>query len=129
MRPRERDDAWAELARTASIVRARPWQRTQEAWAREETSRRERTRRCCRASGATVAIAALAALVLTSGSSAAAGSSADSTLFSLTNQDRVSNGVRSLVSNGTLTTVGEGGTYGGCGFTVRGRAVDMIQRN
>jgi uncharacterized protein YkwD len=54
---------------------------------------------------------------------------ADSALFSYTNQDRASNGVRSLSWNGTLGNIGEGGRYGGCGFTVYGRAVDMINRN
>jgi uncharacterized protein YkwD len=54
---------------------------------------------------------------------------ADSALFSYTNQDRASNGVRSLSWNGTLSNIGEGGRYGGCpGLTVYGRAVDMINR-
>jgi uncharacterized protein YkwD len=56
--------------------------------------------------------------------------SADAALFSYTNQDRASNGVRSLGYNGTLSTIGEGGRYGGCpGLTVYGRSVDMINRN
>jgi len=55
--------------------------------------------------------------------------SADSYLFSLTNQDRSSNGVRSMSYNGTLQAIGEGARYNGCGFPVNGRSVDMIQRN
>ena len=55
--------------------------------------------------------------------------SADGALFSLTNQDRASNGVRSLGGNGTLGGIGEGSRYNGCGFPVNGRSVDMIQRN
>jgi uncharacterized protein YkwD len=55
---------------------------------------------------------------------------ADAALFSYTNQDRASNGVRSLSWNGTLSNIGEGGRYGGCpGLTVYGRSVDMINRN
>ncbi len=53
----------------------------------------------------------------------------NSTLFSLTNSDRASNGVPSLTYNGTLAAIGEGARYGGCGFTVYGRSVDMIQRD
>lgn len=53
----------------------------------------------------------------------------DSALFSYTNQDRASNGVRALSWNGTLSTIGEGGRYNGCPMTVYGRAVDMINRN
>lgn len=55
---------------------------------------------------------------------------ADAALFSYTNQDRASNGVRSLSWNGTLSNIGEGGRYGGCpGLTVYGRSVDMINRD
>jgi uncharacterized protein YkwD len=54
---------------------------------------------------------------------------ADGALFSLTNQDRASNGIRSLGGNGTLGGIGEGSRYNGCGFPVNGRSVDMIQRN
>src|SRR5205807_7985774 len=53
----------------------------------------------------------------------------DSTLFSLTNQDHSSNGVRSMSYNGTLANIGEGATYRCSGITVNGRSVDMIQRN
>ena len=81
----------------------------------------------------TAALGGLAAAGLTAAGGATpvhADGSADAALFSLTNQDRVSNGVRSVISNGTLSTIGEGGRYGGCpGLVVWGRSVDMIQRN
>lgn len=53
----------------------------------------------------------------------------DSDLFALTNQDRASNGVPSLQYNGTLQSIAENGVYSGCGFSVNGRAEDMIERN
>lgn len=74
-----------------------------------------------------ISIAALHAA--TNATPVKADGTADGALFSLTNQDRASNGVRSLNGNGTLGNIGEGGRYGGCGFTVYGRSVDMIQRN
>jgi uncharacterized protein YkwD len=72
-------------------------------------------------------IAALHAV--TTATAVRADGSADAALFSLTNQDRTSNGVRSLNGNGTLGGIGEGSRYTGCGFAVSGRSVDMIQRN
>ena len=54
---------------------------------------------------------------------------ADAALFALTNQDRASNGLRSLVSNPTLHGVGTDHPYTACGFAVAGRSADMIQRN
>src|SRR5205807_1199298 len=60
---------------------------------------------------------------------ASADSSADASLFALTNSDRSSNGVHALRYNYTLQQVGEGGYYSGCGFAVHGRSVDMIIRN
>ena len=53
----------------------------------------------------------------------------DSQLFSLTNQDRTSNGVRSLSFSGTLQNIGEGAPYNCRGVQVYGRSVDMIRRN
>lgn len=77
----------------------------------------------------------IAVTVLLEGASApqavvSADASADADLFSLTNQDRVSNGVPALSDNSTLGAIGEGARYTGCpGLTVYGRSVDMIQRN
>jgi uncharacterized protein YkwD len=114
---------WDELDRTASAVRAgldrplcepRSWRRI--------------------ASMATylvvlsgVTIAALHAAATATPVRADGGADAD--LFSLTNQDRASNGVRSLSFSGTLQTIGEGGRYNGCAVPINGRSVDMIQRN
>jgi hypothetical protein len=53
----------------------------------------------------------------------------DSQLFSLTNGDRASNGVHSLVFSGTLENIGEGASYNCNGIHVNGRSDDMIQRN
>ena len=65
----------------------------------------------------------------TSPSRATADGSADTDLFALTNQDRASNGVAALQYHTTLAGIGESRPYSGCGFTVDGRAYDMIQRS
>jgi uncharacterized protein YkwD len=114
---------WEELARTAALVRAgdvpptapsRPWRRT------------------AITAAYMTALAGLTVAALHSAADAPpvrASGSLDSALFSLTNQDRASNGVRSLNGNGTLGAIAEGARYNGCGFPVNGRAVDLIQRN
>jgi uncharacterized protein YkwD len=53
----------------------------------------------------------------------------DQVLFTLINQDRASAGLPALRWNSQLSSIGESAPYGGCGFTVQGRAEDMIQRN
>jgi uncharacterized protein YkwD len=53
----------------------------------------------------------------------------DQVLFTLINQDRAGAGLPALRWNAQLSAIGEGAPYGGCGFTVYGRARDMIQRN
>jgi len=53
----------------------------------------------------------------------------DQVLFNLINQDRAQNGLPALRWNTTLSSIGESQPYGGCGFTVNGRAEDMLQRN
>src|SRR5258708_8310642 len=58
-----------------------------------------------------------------------AAATADQALFSLTNQDRSSNGLHALLWHSTLSAIGESKPYGGCGFNVNGRSYDMIQRN
>jgi uncharacterized protein YkwD len=114
---------WEELIRTAALVRAEGQTTTvaSRSWRRV-------------ASGAAYAVVfaglTIAALhAFTTATVARADGSADAALFSLTNQDRTSNGVRSLNGNGTLGGIGEGSRYTGCGFAVSGRSVDMIQRN
>ena len=65
------------------------------------------------------------------GQPAAADAGSDSDLFSLTNQDRASNGVAALEENGTLAAIGEAAPYSGCAGagTIDGRAQDMINRD
>jgi uncharacterized protein YkwD len=58
-----------------------------------------------------------------------ADSTANGALFSLTNQDRASNGVRAMSGYGTLSNIAEGAGYNCSGINVHGRAVDMIERN
>jgi uncharacterized protein YkwD len=50
-------------------------------------------------------------------------------LFSLTNQDRASNGIPSLSENGVLDGIAGGTPYQVCGLTIKGRSQDMINRN
>lgn len=114
---------WEELTRTATLVRAgdAPPMASPRAWRRAAIT--------------ATYMAALTGMTIAALHSAAdatpvrASGSLDSALFSLTNQDRASNGVRSLNGNGTLGAIAEGARYNGCGFAVYGRAVDMIQRN
>ena len=54
----------------------------------------------------------------------------DGELFSLTNQDRTSNGEGALGYNGTLSAIGESSPYYGCSVSpIYGRAADMLTRN
>ncbi len=116
---------WAALSRTAAAVRA------------ESSSERDLPAPWWRRHSGAIAAAGVLATALTlaviqiGGATlgAQADSGLDSQLFSLTNQDRASNGVRALSYNGTLQNVGEGGAYNCSGITVHGRSVDMIQRN
>ena len=69
--------------------------------------------------------------LLFSPQSVVADGSADSDLFTLTNQDRASNGVGSLAGSGLLGSIGENRPYSGCSGagTIYGRSEDMINRN
>jgi uncharacterized protein YkwD len=122
----QRTDTWAALVRTAATVRA-------DQFSGEVMAPAPRWRGHLRgiavSAAMTAALAVLAARFIATPAPAAADGGADSSLFSMTNQDRASNGVGSVVFNGTLSTIGEGGRYNGCGFAVYGRSVDMIQRN
>jgi uncharacterized protein YkwD len=114
---------WEEMARTAALVRAGDvtLAATPRSWRRAATT----AAYVVALAGMTIAAVHAAA----DATPARASGSADGALFSLTNQDRASNGVRSLNGNGTLGAIAEGARYNGCGFAVYGRAVDMIQRN
>ena len=92
--------------------------------------RRRRAIRPLAMTGGLAVACGLAALHLagTTGTAIANGGH-DSQLFSLTNQDRTSNGVHSLSFSGTLQNIGEGAPYNCNGIQVHGRSVDMIRRN
>jgi len=58
-----------------------------------------------------------------------ANSTVDGALFNLLNQDRAAAGLAPLQWSSALGGIAEAASYGGCGFTVFGRAQDMLQRN
>ena len=118
--------AWDEFLRTAEAVRA---ERARSIEPRQGP-RLGRALRPMLMSAGVLAACGLAALHLAGTTSVAdANSSANSSLFSLTNSDRTSNGVHSLTFNGTLEAIGENARYNCGGITVDGRSYDMIHRN
>ena len=58
-----------------------------------------------------------------------ADSTFDSALFALLNQDRAAHGLLPLQSSSTLGALAEASGYSGCGYSVSGRAEDMVRRN
>ena len=127
-RDHNESSTWQELCRTAKTVRTGAPLQTDDA---STPLPRTTWLRRSGLGGALVIAATLSALHV-GGSAprdAAADGSADSALFSLTNQDRASNGVPSVTSNAALQGVGEGTPYAICGGTANGRALDMIQLN
>ena len=89
-----------------------------------------RTPRYARRGGVLLA-AALASLAMAWASPAAAeaNSTVDGDLFNLINQDRANAGVAPLRWSSTLGGIAESAPYGGCGYTISGRAQDLLQRN
>jgi len=79
--------------------------------------------------GLAAAVAVLAGTGGIAGTVAHADTSFDSALLSLINQDRASHGLPGLQSSGPLGALAESTSYGGCGYTIAGRAEDMIKRN
>ena len=126
MSDREHTDAWAALVRTAGAVRVAS---VTEVETGDEPRWRLWFRPLVVSAIAAAAVAICFTALVRSAAPVAADGGADSTLFSLTNQDRSSNGVRSLSFNGTLQSIGEGASYRCGGITVYGRSVDMIQRH
>jgi uncharacterized protein YkwD len=118
--------AWDKLQQTAQAVRA-------DAVVSVETrpGRRllETVRPFLMTAGVLAACGLAVAHLVGTTNIASANSGADSTLFSLTNSDRTSNGVHSLVQSGTLESIGENARYDCNGIEVNGRSDDMIQRN
>jgi uncharacterized protein YkwD len=127
MERRPLPSAWVELVRTASAVRMTP---APETAAPAERRRLRRAIRPIAMSAAILTAAALAVLHLAASAGAvSANGSEDSQMFSMTNSDRASNGVHSLVFSSTLENIGEGASYNCNGIEVHGRSDDMIQRN
>ena len=115
--------SWEELQRTAALVRP-------------ESAVADHRRAAARPPLRRWALIAVAlgagvfgALGRNAPQAALADATADQDLFSLTNQDRASNGLPALQWQSTLGAIGENKPYGGCGFNVNGRSYDMIQRN
>jgi uncharacterized protein YkwD len=129
MEDRPVPSAWDELQRTAQAVRAEQPLIAESAEARPWARLAAAVRPVLMTAGVLAALG-LAALHLAGTTNiASANSGADSTLFSLTNSDRTSNGVHSLVQSGTLESIGENARYDCNGIEVNGRSDDMIQRN
>jgi uncharacterized protein YkwD len=127
MERRPLSSAWDELLRTASAVRAT----TGPTMSRPRSPRRlRRAIRPIAMTAGLVTACGLAVLHLAGTSSlVSANSGEDSQLFSLTNQDRTSNGVHALAFSGTLENIGEGAPYNCNGIGIDGRSDDMIRRN
>jgi uncharacterized protein YkwD len=117
---------WDQLLRTAAAVRAEPVGAVAPARRRNLAIAVRRV-----ATAATVLAACTLAVLHLAGTTSlvSANGGADSTLFSLTNSDRTSNGVHSLTFSGTLQAIGESARYSCNGITVSGRSYDMIRRN
>lgn len=82
-------------------------------------------------SGATaMAVSALAIVTVVAPPRVAhADSTFNADLLALLNQDRGSHGLAPLQSSSALGALAESESYGGCGYSIAGRAEDMIQRN
>src|SRR5712672_3722886 len=89
-------------------------------------------RRFVRVLGTVLSAAAVAGVATVAGFAAPrvahAAMSFDQAMFALVNQDRADNGLGPLRWNDQLTSIAEDAGYGGCGFSVSGRSVDMGQR-
>ena len=123
---RQTGTAWEELSRTAAAIRVTTQgdvTTVQHSWLRRQWRRVVLT-------SAGAALSLLGVIwVLHAPVIARADAGADQTLFSLTNQDRASNGVGALNYNNTLTIIGENAGYNCGGIHINGRSEDMIQRN
>jgi uncharacterized protein YkwD len=118
--------AWDELLRTASMVRVE----SPSTSAASGRGLMVGALRPIAISAVLLAACGLAVLhVAGTTGTASASASQDAQLFSLTNQDRTSNGRHSLTNSGTLQSIGEGAPYNCGGIRVDGRSVDMIRRN
>ena len=118
--------AWDEFLRTAGAVRAEPVLVIES----RQGPRLGHVLRPLLMGAGVLAACALAVLHLAGTTNVVdANSSANSSLFSLTNRDRTSNGVHAVTFSGTLEAIGENARYNCSGTTVDGRSYDMIHRN
>jgi uncharacterized protein YkwD len=127
----ETNVSWDDLQRTASLVRIDGDSPQAQAPEHSKPLLSTATKTARRAAVFAAALSAAAAAAATShgSSTAQADATADQDLFSLTNQDRASNGLAAVQWHSTLGAIGENKPYGGCGYNVNGRSLDMIQRN
>jgi uncharacterized protein YkwD len=126
MEGRQAPSAWDQLHRTAETVRAEP---TCAIDPRAERNLALVLRRAL-TTAAVVAAGGFAVLHMVGATQVvSANTSADASLFSLTNSDRTSNGVHSVAFSGTLQSIGENARYNCNGISVSGRSYDMIHRN
>lgn len=89
----------------------------------------DRTRCGRRVFAAVLAVVTVGLALLCARPAAAAQSTVAADLLALVNRDRAAAGLVPLAWSAQLAAVGESAPYSGCGFTVRGRAEDMIERN
>jgi uncharacterized protein YkwD len=118
--------AWDQLLRTAEAVRAEP---VCAAPPHRGHNLAVAVRRVVTTAGVLAGCALAVVHLAGTTSLVSANGGADSTLFSLTNSDRTSNGVHSLTFSGTLQAIGENAGYNCNGIRVSGRSYDMIHRN
>jgi uncharacterized protein YkwD len=118
--------AWDQLLRTADAVHAEPIGAVAPPRGRNLAIAARRV-----VTGAAVLAACTLAILHLAGTTSvvSANGGADSTLFSLTNSDRTSNGVHSLTFSGTLQAIGENAGYNCNAIRISGRSYDMIHRN
>jgi uncharacterized protein YkwD len=121
------DHHWDQLQSSARLVRAVDAPSSTDD--KNPAPGRATIRRAPLIVGAAVAGAAFAAFAGAHAAPTLADGTADQDLFSLTNQDRASNGLAAVQWHSVLGAIGENKPYGGCGFNVNGRSLDMIQRN
>jgi uncharacterized protein YkwD len=126
MEGRQGPSAWDQLLRTAEAVRAEP---ACAGSARAEVNLAPLLRRALMTAAVSAAVGFAVLHMAGATQAVSANSSADASLFSLTNSDRTSNGVHSVAFSGTLQAIGENARYNCNGISISGRSYDMIHRN
>jgi uncharacterized protein YkwD len=126
MEGRQGPSAWDQLLRTAETVRA---EATCASSTRAERNLAPVLRRALMTAAVSAAVGFAVLHMAGATQAVSANTSADASLFSLTNSDRTSNGVHSVAFSGTLQAIGENARYNCNGISVSGRSYDMINRN